>query len=70
MLITSLEQLKTWSVTEIILGIKMTQFPTPETIGNLGTNLTRKVFWDRLGGHARHLKSFPRKTLKKNGKAC
>ena len=25
-------------------------------MGNLGTNLTRKVFWDRLGGHARHLK--------------
>ena len=33
-----------------------TQFPTPETMGNLGTNLTRKVLWDRLGGHPRHLK--------------
>ena len=28
-------------------------FPTPETMGNLGTNLTRKVFWDRLGGRAK-----------------
>ena len=32
------------------------EFPTPETMGNLGTNLTRKVLWDCLGGHARHLK--------------
>ena len=30
-----------------------TKFPTPETMGNLGTNLTRKVFWDRLGGRAK-----------------
>ena len=32
------------------------QFPTPETMGNLGANLTRKVLGDCLGGHARHLK--------------
>ena len=32
---------------------KIPKFPTPETMGNLGTNLTRKVFWDRLGGRAK-----------------
>ena len=30
-----------------------TLFPTPETMGNLGTNLTCKVFWDRLGGRTK-----------------
>ena len=30
-----------------------TLFPTPETMGNLGTSLTCKIFWDRLGGRTK-----------------
>ena len=44
-----------WGVLEWLEFITDTtdKFPTPETMGNLGTNVTRKVFWDCLGGHAK-----------------